>query len=167
MSHQSIYEVTERMSLQGITDAVNFAATANAVEMLPPELLRKGRFDELFFVDLPTREERKEIFTIKQRQRNVTFDVSQRILDASEHYTGAEIEAAIDDAMFTAFDDSCRSVTADDVILSLMASVPVSKTMEDKISSLRNWAADRCRPAGIAQSVRVKHATKKSRAMLS
>lgn len=137
--------------MQEKNSPVFVAATANNKDVLPPELLRKGRFDELFFVDLPNEEERKEIFEVhirkagrEQRLREFNLD---RLSKASAGYSGAEIEQSIKDAMFDAFTQKREFVT-DDILNCLSKIVPLSKTKEEDITTLRNWArAGNARPA--------------------
>ncbi|MHC4207993.1 MAG: AAA family ATPase, partial [Planctomycetota bacterium] len=123
-------------------------ATANDIEALPPELLRKGRFDEIFFVDLPKKETRKKIFEIHLRKRR--RDPGQFNLDtlaeAAKGYSGAEIEQAVLSALHEAFAKKTNLET--DLILSaLQISPPLSVTMAEKVECLRIWAEGRCVPA--------------------
>jgi hypothetical protein len=124
------------------------AATCNNVTALPPELIRKGRFDELFFVDLPTREERRQSFAIqlKRRKRNpADFDLDQ-IASAAQGYSGAEIEAAVQTALFAAY--SARQQLSTQYLLdALQATVPLSTTRAEEIQALRQWAKTRAVPA--------------------
>ena len=124
-------------------------ATSNDVTSLPAELLRKGRFDEIFFVDLPSLEERKEIFGIhlKKRFRDpANFDLD--ILGMrSVGYSGAEIEQAVVSALFAAFGEGMRELTSEDLYKVIDTSVPLSVTMQEKVQILREWAEDRARPA--------------------
>ncbi|MEN4012830.1 MAG: AAA family ATPase [Bellilinea sp.] len=116
-------------------------ATANDIASLPPELLRKGRFDEIFFLDLPTYEERREIFAVHLRKRNrlaEDFHLDQ-LAHISAGYVGAEIEQAIIDAMYIGFNDNQREFTTEDVLLSLKRQVPLSVSQRETINSLRNW----------------------------
>src|SRR5262249_12812164 len=118
--------------LQEKTAAVFVVATANRIEDLPPELMRKGRFDEIFFVDLPSEEERTEIFEIHLRKRKrdpAVFDV-KTLGDISDGFSGAEIEQAIVSALYDAFDDG-RDITTEDVARSIRQSVPLSRTMRE------------------------------------
>lgn len=119
--------------------------TANQLESLPPEFLRKGRFDEIFAIDLPTAEEREQIAAIilknKKRRDIENFDL-KKIAMATENYTGSEIEAAIGDAMFNAFDDNGREFTTADIVLAAQQTVPLSKTASEQIDAIRKWAAD-------------------------
>lgn len=124
-------------------------ATANDVSQLPPEILRKGRFDEIFFVDLPNDEERYEIFKIHlaKRKRNVSkFDLPS-LVDKSATFTGAEIEAAIISAMYEAFDDNKREFTTEDILNAIEDTVPLAMTMKEQIDGLRSWANKRARHA--------------------
>lgn len=123
-------------------------STANNISLLPPELLRKGRFDEIFFIDLPSREERKAIFSIhiKKRNRNPdNFDLEALIRD-SDGFSGAEIEQAVISSLFDAFVDG-RDIETRDILKSLKDSVPLSRTMREEIQRLRDWADTRARPA--------------------
>ncbi len=126
-------------------------ATANRVERLPGEFLRKGRFDELFFVDLPTFEERRDIFRIhlSKRRKDITrFDLDG-LAKACEEYSGAEIEQAIVAAMYQAFSEN-REFTHLDVIAAIKSTTPLSKTMTEQVTALRDWARQRARPAASA-----------------
>jgi ATP-dependent 26S proteasome regulatory subunit len=123
-------------------------ATANDVSALPPELLRKGRFDEIFFVDLPGEAEREEIFAIHLRKRHRDpqhFDL-KRLAAATPGYSGAEIEQAVIAALYDAFDLD-REVTTEDILITVNQSVPLSMTMRESIEVLREWADTRARPA--------------------
>ena len=123
-------------------------ATANDVTQLPPELLRKGRWDDMMFVDLPNQAEREAIWGIqiaKYGRKPDQFDV-EALARASEGHTGAEIEQAVIDALYMAFADG-REPGMMDLSLALEASVPLSKLMAEQIGSLRKWAVGRCRMA--------------------
>ncbi len=116
-------------------------ATANDIASLPPELLRKGRFDEIFFLDLPTLEERREIFAVHLRKRSrlaEDFDLD-RLAQVSAGYVGAEIEQAIIDAMYIGFNDNQREFTTQDVCMALKRQVPLSVSQRETINLLRNW----------------------------
>jgi SpoVK/Ycf46/Vps4 family AAA+-type ATPase len=120
------------------------AATCNNVTVLPPELIRKGRFDELFFVDLPNQSERKQIFDIqlKRRKRNPSeFDLD-RVASAARGFSGAEIESAVQTAMFGAFAKK-QDVTTQDLLTALEGTVPLSTTRAEEIQELREWAKER------------------------
>lgn len=123
-------------------------ATANDISRLPPELLRKGRFDEIFFIDLPNPRERLEIFYIQlsKRGRNPEgFDLT-RVLDACEGFSGAEIEEVVVSALYEAY-YAGRDICAEDLERAAAATVPLSRTMKEHIKSLREWCMARARPA--------------------
>jgi SpoVK/Ycf46/Vps4 family AAA+-type ATPase len=127
---------------------VFLVATANDIEALPPELLRKGRFDEIFFVDLPVAETRRDIFAIHLKKRNrdpLKFDLDQ-LAAASEGFSGAEIEQAVIAALHEAFAASKELETAY-ILKALRESPPLSVTMAEKVEALRLWAQGRCVPA--------------------
>ncbi len=134
--------------MQEKTSAVFVIATANSIADLPPELLRKGRFDDIFFIDLPTQEERKEIFDIhlSKRGRNPVDFQTTSLAQQANGFSGAEIEMAIVEAMYTAFGEK-REFTTDDITTSLEDSVPLSRTMYEDIKALRQWAHQRARLA--------------------
>lgn len=134
--------------LQEKKKAVFVIATANDVQKLPPELLRKGRLDEIFFIDLPSKKERMEIFRIHLRIRNRNpddFDIDL-LADAATGYSGSEIEQAIIGALFDAFDEN-RDINTEDVRRNVEVTVPISRTMAERITDLRLWADERARPA--------------------
>ncbi len=145
--------------MQEKSKPVFVVATANNISALPPELLRKGRFDEIFFLDLPTQKERVEIFKVhlNKRKRFIqNFDL-EAMASASEGYVGAEIEQAIIDAMYIAFSDKKnpgRDFTTEDVVLALTKQVPLSRSQSEAIESLRKWLTD-----GRAQSASFTEAT--------
>ncbi|PSB07065.1 AAA family ATPase [Pleurocapsa sp. CCALA 161] len=123
-------------------------ATANRVERLPGEFLRKGRFDEIFFVDLPNSAEREDIFRIhlgKRRSEINRFDLEQ-LTKVSDGFSGAEIEQAIIAAMYDAFAQD-REFTQLDIIAAIKATLPLSRTMTEQVTALRDWARQRARPA--------------------
>lgn len=131
--------------LQEKTKPVFVIATSNDITSLPPELIRKGRFDELFFVDLPNSNEREEIFKIhliKRKQNIENFDLKE-LAKLSEGFSGAEIEQCVISAMYDAFDER-RNLTNDDLIENIKKTVPLSITAKDKIDWLRNWAKEKC-----------------------
>jgi hypothetical protein len=128
-------------------------ATANDVSQLPPELLRKGRLDEIFYVDLPLEEERAEIFRIHLSKRNRNpegFDLSA-LVTASPDFSGAEIEEAIISALYDAYYERQELTTAH-VVAALGQTVPLAKTMAEKIAAQRNWASGRARNASIVRA---------------
>jgi ATP-dependent 26S proteasome regulatory subunit len=129
------------------------AATCNNVTALPPELIRKGRFDELFFVDLPNQVERRQIFAIhlaKRKRNPAEFDLD-RIAAAAKGYSGAEIEAAVQTALYAAF-SSKQPVSTQGLLDALKATVPLSITRSEEIDELRDWARQRAVPASAAES---------------
>jgi ATP-dependent 26S proteasome regulatory subunit len=134
--------------MQEKTSPVFVMATANRVERLPSEFLRKGRFDEIFFVDLPNEEERKEIFDIhlqKRRPDISRFDLEQ-LTKVCEGFSGAEIEQGLISAMYEAFAQG-REFTQLDIIAAIRSTMPLSKTMNEQVTALRDWARQRARPA--------------------
>jgi len=108
-------------------------ATANNIQELPPEFLRAGRFDALFFVDIPNAEERKEIMEIMNRRYDsrIPADYSDRL----KGWTGAEIEQLAKDSLFDGLEKACEAI------------VPLSKTMKEEIKALQGWAETRARKA--------------------
>lgn len=134
--------------MQEKTSPVFVMATANRVERLPGEFLRKGRFDEIFFVDLPNADERQDIFRIHllKRRRDIDrFDLEQ-LANVCEGFSGAEIEQALIAAMYEAFAQE-REFTQLDIIAACRATMPLSKTMTEQVTALRDWARQRARPA--------------------
>ena len=130
------------------------AATCNNVTALPPELIRKGRFDELFFVDLPNQVERKQILALQLSKRNrdaATFDL-ERIATAAQGFSGAEIEAAVQSALYAAF--SKKQELSTQILLGVISqTVPLSVTRAEEIEAQRAWAKTRAVPAS-AQSTK-------------
>src|SRR5258706_381357 len=129
-------------------------ATANTIAELPPELLRKGRLDEIFLVDLPSREERIEVFGIhlhKRGRKAARFDLPA-LADASPHFSGAEIEEAINSGLYDAF-YAKEELTTQYVLAALGQTVPLAKTMDEQIARLRAWAEGRARNASVARGV--------------
>lgn len=138
--------------LQEKTEPVFVVATCNQVEDLPPEFLRKGRFDEIFFVDLPTHEERKNIFAIhltKRKKDPAQFHL-EVLASASKLFSGAEIEQAIVSALYAAFSGS-GTMTTELILEEIRNTVPLAVTMSEKIQELREWAKSRTVPASKAQ----------------
>jgi ATP-dependent 26S proteasome regulatory subunit len=134
--------------MQEKTKPVFLIATANDVSALPPELLRKGRFDEIFFIDLPDTDERKEIFAIHLRKRKrdpKKFKLAE-LASRSDGFSGAEIEQVVIGALLAAFDED-REVKQSDLHHEIEASVPLSVMMAEEIDELRTWAKLRARPA--------------------
>jgi SpoVK/Ycf46/Vps4 family AAA+-type ATPase len=134
--------------MQEKTAPVFLIATANNVSQLPPEMLRKGRFDEIFFVDLPDKDERKQIFTIhlKKRGRDLKKFKVAELAEITQGFSGAEIEQIIIGALFVAF-DAGRELSQKDLVDEAKVVVPLSKMMEEDIAEIRQWALLRTRPA--------------------
>lgn len=146
--------------LQEKTSPVFVVATANDVSMLPPELLRKGRFDEMFSIDLPNKKERKEILGIHIRRRGRThvlgaepgkIDLDHFSGETTQDFTGAEIDGAIEQAMRVAFANG-RDLNGVDLQDAFDSTQPIAKTMQEKLTALRNWCRARTRPANKAEA---------------
>jgi len=135
--------------MQEKTAAVFVIATANTISLLPPEMMRKGRFDEIFFIDLPTDAERTVIFELHLKARLKAgpalgpLDVSEALLaslvSATEGFSGAEIEQVVIAACFDAFNER-RTLTDDDLLHEIDKTVPLSVTQAEQIAALRAWA---------------------------
>jgi len=133
--------------MQEKTRPVYVTATTNNVDLISPELMRKGRFDEIFGVDLPVCSEREEIFAIHIQKRNrdiVDYDCAL-LARQSDRFTGAEIEAAIEDAMATAFSEGVREFTTEDILNSIKETIPQSESQKEKIAAIREWITTRTR----------------------
>ncbi len=133
--------------MQEKTKPVFIVATANDISKLPPELLRKGRFDEIFFLDLPTTIERREIFHVhirKRKRKPEDYDLD-RLSAAADGYVGAEIEQAVIEAMYIAFNDEAnagRDFTTEDILAALAKQVPMSRSQREVVGALRQWLAE-------------------------
>lgn len=142
--------------MQEKTKPVFVVATANDISQLPPELLRKGRFDEIFFVDLPTCSERKNIFKIHLQKNHLNIDGIdfEQVAQASKLFNGAEIEETVKEAMFISYVNNPMAprVSTEDIIKAASNVVPLARTMKTKIDSLRQWAATRARLASSSQN---------------
>jgi ATP-dependent 26S proteasome regulatory subunit len=135
--------------MQEKTAPVFVMATANNISLLPPEFLRKGRFDEIFFIDLPTRSERRDIFRVHLAVRlaagpalgdlEIDDPLLDTLADATEGFSGAEIEQAVISGCFDAFDGR-RHLTAEDLLREIRNTVPLSVTQSEQIDALREWA---------------------------
>lgn len=148
--------------MQEKTKPVFCVMTANQIEHLPPEFLRRGRFDEIFAIDLPHQIEREQIAAVilnKLKRDTKKFDLA-KIAEATKDYTGAEIEAVITEAMFQAFDLE-REVTAEDIINAASSIIPISKMMAEKIEAIRKWGEGRARPASSSSQQQQKPTTRK------
>ncbi|MFC1671645.1 AAA family ATPase [Planctomycetota bacterium] len=134
------------------SSSVFVVATANNIHVLPPELMRKGRFDDIFFVDLPDDGERRSIFKIHltRRERDPAgFDLDE-LAARSNGLSGSEIEQAIVSGLFDAFSRD-RELAQEDIHTALSETVPLSKTMEEEIGALREWCSTRARHASVLQ----------------
>jgi SpoVK/Ycf46/Vps4 family AAA+-type ATPase len=136
------------------TAPVFVVATANDISQLPPELLRKGRLDEIFFVDLPSEAERAEVFRIHIAKRDrdpESFDIPA-LVQASQNFSGAEVEESIISALYDAFYAS-QDLATEHVLAALRETVPLSKTMDEQLSRLRSWSEGRARNASVPRAV--------------
>jgi SpoVK/Ycf46/Vps4 family AAA+-type ATPase len=126
-------------------------ATANNIQLLPPEMLRKGRFDELFFLDLPTEAERRAILDVllKKYARRTSSLVTDDLVGRLERFTGAEIEQVIVEALHDAFYDDQREVKTDDLVSAAKHVVPIAEQMRGEIEALRRWGRTQARPASL------------------
>ncbi len=130
--------------LQEKTKPVFVVATANDISQLPPELLRKGRVDEIFFVDLPTENEREEIIIIhlkKKNRQSKSFD-TKKLAQESKGFSGAELEEVVKEALFQAYDKE-REVNNEDILEAIRKTFPLSRTMHETIDKMRKWAKSR------------------------
>ncbi len=134
--------------MQEKKDPVFVVATANRIDMLPPELLRKGRFDEIFFVDLPTKSIRKEILGIhlKKKKRDPRAYALDDLAARSAGFSGAELEEAVREGLYEAFAEG-RELHSDHIARAIDKTFPLSRTMRDQIDGLRQWAKVRARLA--------------------
>lgn len=134
--------------MQEKTKPVFLIATANDVTALPPELLRKGRFDEIFFIDLPDKKERQDIFAIhlRKRKRDPSKFKLAELAAKTDGFSGAEIEQVVVGGLLAAFDED-RELKAADLVKEAASSVPLSVMMSEEIDELRTWAQLRARPA--------------------
>jgi predicted kinase len=136
--------------LQEKTVPVFVIATANRIESLPPELMRKGRFDEIFFVDLPAPDERAEIFDIHLRKRNrepSRYGIPA-LVRLTDNFSGAEIEQAVVEALYHAFAEG-KELEQDHLARAIEETLPLATTMKEEIARLREWARARTRPASV------------------
>lgn len=137
--------------MQEKKEPVFVVATANDISSLPPELLRKGRFDEIFFVDLPSAKERENIFAIHLKNKGRDYKTlgldMDKIVKASEGFSGAEIEEVVNEALFNAYADGQKDVEMKNLLDCIKATSPLSRTMAETIANLRKWAEQRARLA--------------------
>lgn len=137
--------------MQEKKEPVFVVATANDISTLPPELLRKGRFDEIFFVDLPSAKERENIFNIHLKNKNrdakkLGLDMA-KLVKSSEGFSGAEIEEVVNEALFNAFANGQKDLQMNNLLDCISATSPLSRTMAETIANLRKWAEQRARLA--------------------
>jgi AAA+ superfamily predicted ATPase len=134
--------------MQDREPGVFLTATSNNITVLPPEMMRKGRFDEIFFVDLPTAEIRAALFElhlIKRGRDAANFDL-EKLATASEGFSGAEIEQAIIAGLYTAFAQK-QQLTTDILLAEILSTRPLSVTRAEEVNSIRQWAKTRALPA--------------------
>ena len=117
-------------------------ATANNISDIPPELMRAGRFDEIFFLDLPDKLERADIAAklLRRKKRDPDLYNCDKIASSCENYVGAEIEKAIDNALFQCYYEEKRELTTEDICKSFGQFVPIYKSRKEEIDAMRNWA---------------------------
>jgi len=130
--------------MQEKSKPVFVVATANDISQLPPELLRKGRVDEIFFVDLPTQKEREEIISIHLKRKGregKKFDV-KKLAAESKGFSGAELEEVVKEALFSAYDKE-KEINDDDILEAIKNTYPLSATMHETIDKMRAWAKSR------------------------
>jgi SpoVK/Ycf46/Vps4 family AAA+-type ATPase len=135
--------------LQDKKESVFVIATANDISKLPPELMRKGRFDEIFFVDLPDEEARERILQIhlqKRKRDPAKFDIP-RLVAGTNGFSGAELEQAVVSALYTAFSRQ-EELSTESLLEEIQLTKPLSVTMAERIDALRSWAKDRAVFAG-------------------
>jgi SpoVK/Ycf46/Vps4 family AAA+-type ATPase len=134
--------------------AVFVVATANAVDRLPAELLRKGRFDEIFLLELPDAEERRAILDLQLRRRRPNHAIPLEVLvDRTAGFSGAELEQTVTEAMHLAFGER-RDIGEADLIAAASQVVPLSRTAREQLEALRQWASSgRARPASHVKPV--------------
>ncbi|MBT8225300.1 MAG: AAA family ATPase [Dactylosporangium sp.] len=141
--------------MQEKTKPVFVVATANDVSALPPEMLRRGRFDEIFFLDLPAEAERRQIVAVHLRKRGRDprmFDIAL-LARVSDGYVGAELEQAIIDAMYRAFSEGGRDIVTEDVAAAIRRMVPLSRSQRETIENLRAWLREgRAQSASFAEA---------------
>jgi len=145
--------------MQEKKSSVFVVATANDHESIPPEFLRAGRFDEIFFVDLPNEAEREEIFSVLLKKRNISIKGMNLSLLAnnSKNYSGAEIEKAIDNAMLIGFSDKRRKIKDNDIIYALSQFKSLYEMKEGEFEGLQDWASKRCVKANEEYKEKVSH----------
>ncbi|XMB65940.1 AAA family ATPase [Mycoplasmatota bacterium zrk1] len=147
--------------MQEKKEPVFVVATANDISSLPPELLRKGRFDEIFFVDLPSAKDRENIFAIhlESKDRNagdLNLDLKM-LADKTEGFSGSEIEEVVSEALFNAYANNQEDITMDNFDECIGSVCPLSRTMADTIADLRKWSTSRARAASLSEPEEIKN----------
>lgn len=134
--------------LQEKTNFVFVVATANKIDDIPPELLRKGRFDEIFFIDLPNEHEREDIFKIHLKKRNINYEQFnlKSFAKRTEHFSGSEIEQIVISSLYRAFYET-RTINEKDVVYTIEQTIPFYTTYEEEIKKLKHWAETKARKA--------------------
>jgi len=136
--------------LQECKKQVFVVATANDVSMLPSELLRRGRFDELFFVDLPTSDERHEIISLymkKYLKMDFSGALADKVVEISDGFTGADLESTVRDLAYRTLANDSFTIGEESIITAFNNVVPLSQTAPEKIKSIRDWGKERAVPA--------------------
>jgi hypothetical protein len=136
--------------LQESKKQVFVVATANDVSMLPSELLRRGRFDELFFIDLPTAEERYDIIKMYMRKYlslDFVGELADRIVEMTEGFTGADLESTVRDLAYRVIANDDFVLDEENVVQAFKNVVPLSQTSPEKIAAIRDWGKERAVPA--------------------
>lgn len=136
--------------MQECRKQVFVVATANDVSMLPSELLRRGRFDELFFVDLPTADERRDILALYMRKYlglEFSGPFADKIVEISEGFTGADLESTVRDLAYRSIANEKFVMNAENIITAFDNVVPLSQTSPEKIEAIREWGKERAVPA--------------------
>ena len=136
--------------LQECKKQVFVVATANDVSLLPSELLRRGRFDELFFVDLPTADERRDILSLYMRKYlNLRFDgpFSDEIVQMTDGFTGADLESTVRELAYRKIANSGFVMSAENIFSAFNNVIPLSQTSPEKIEAIRDWGRERAVPA--------------------
>ena len=136
--------------LQECKKQVFVVATANDVSLLPSELLRRGRFDELFFVDLPTAEERREILELYMRkylQLSFSGPLADQIVELTDGFTGADLESTVRDLAYRSIANRNFVLDAETITTAFNNVVPLSQTRPEKIEAIRDWGRERAVPA--------------------
>lgn len=136
--------------LQECKKQVFVVATANDVSMLPSELLRRGRFDELFFVDLPTADERRDILSLYMRKYlklDFIGPFADKIVELTDGFTGADLESTVRDLAYRSIANSNFVLSEENMMIAFNNVVPLSQTSPEKIEAIRNWGKERAVPA--------------------